>query len=52
MKTTVIVRQEDSAGYALRAIPLAEQLRVTELVELFLEADFKKQQKILTKLRK
>lgn len=52
MKTVVKVEQYDSMNKPLRSISMAEQTQVDELVELFLAADFKKQEKILTKLRK
>lgn len=52
MKTIVKVEQYDSSNKPLRGISIIEQIQLDELVELFLAADFKKQQKILTKLRK
>jgi hypothetical protein len=52
METTIVIKQKDSSGYTLRAVSLVEQTKVNELVELFLDADLKTQEKILTKLRK
>lgn len=52
MKTIVKVEQYDSMNKPLRKISMVEQIQVDELVGLFLAADFEKQQKILTKLRK
>lgn len=52
MKTIVKVEQYDSSNKPLKGISMIEQIQVDELVELFLDLDFNKQQKILTKLRK
>ena len=52
MKTVVKVEQYDSSNNRMRTLNIIEQTAVEELVQLFLEADFKKKEKVLNKLRK
>ncbi len=53
MKTIVKVEQYDSSDKRISGtLSVIDQMNVDELVGRFLNADYKKQQKILNKLRK
>lgn len=52
MQTKVKIKQRDSSGYKVRQVSLTEQMQVDELVSLFIAADLKIKEELLTKLRK